>query len=66
MQNMSPELLKAIEMSEASRRRMEAHAAGRVDDRRTAQVSIEHEDRRKGPRRMAEKRAMMTGKVESN
>lgn len=59
MNKMSPELLYAIEQSELSRARTAALRAGRVPDRRVESVAIEHEDRRKGPRRWLEKRALM-------
>lgn len=62
MNSMSPELLYAIQLSEASRARMEAHSKSRSEDRRVAAVAIEHEDRRKGPRRMSEVRALLRGK----
>lgn len=61
MQNMSPELLYAIQLSEASRARMLEREKGRVEDRRVQSVAIEHEDRRKGPRRMSEVRALLRG-----
>lgn len=61
MNSMSPELQAAIRMSEESRARMLAYSQGRQLDRRVKVEAIEHEDRRKGPRRMAEVRALLRG-----
>lgn len=59
MSKMSAELMYAYSLAEASMARGAAMMKGRVDDRRVQAVAIEHEDRRKGPRRMAERRALL-------
>ena len=59
MSKMSSELMYAMALVEASMARHAVMYSGRVEDRRVRVVAIEHEDRRKGPRRMAETRALL-------
>lgn len=47
-----------LEQAEASRERLRLAQLNRVEDRRMSQQAFDHEERRKGPRRWIEKRAL--------
>lgn len=60
MQTMSPEMTAyAVQLATELTARIKLMNSDRVADRRVKAVAISHEDRRKGPRRWIEKRALM-------